>query len=321
MNIEMVKKYKILVSGCGGDIGQSIGKILHNYSDEYELFGIDISDKNAGKFIFQNFTIGIPISDSNFLDFIINYISINNIDIYIPIAEPELRFFAEKGICDNIGKSILLTANLKALNVGFDKLRTVEFLKKALLPFPETYSAENENNTLPFPFILKSRTGSGSKKIYKIENEEDRTYLAKKNNFTNFIIQSLLPNDNEEYTCGLFRSKKGETRSIIFRRELTGGYSGYGELSESKEIKLLLDKIAFEINLIGSINIQLRMHKNQPVVFEINPRFSSTVFFRNLFGFNDLIWSIQDARNIPISGYTRSTDFKFFYKGFAEYIS
>lgn len=44
---------KILVTSFGGDISQSIGKILLE-KEQIELHGCDISDKNAGKFIFPN---------------------------------------------------------------------------------------------------------------------------------------------------------------------------------------------------------------------------------------------------------------------------
>ena len=48
-------KINILVTGCGGDIGQSIGKILNKSALVDELYGCDISEKNAGKFIYSNF--------------------------------------------------------------------------------------------------------------------------------------------------------------------------------------------------------------------------------------------------------------------------
>ena len=51
----MNKALNILVTGCGGDIGQSIGKMLLKSSFTKNLFGIDISDKNAAQFIYPNF--------------------------------------------------------------------------------------------------------------------------------------------------------------------------------------------------------------------------------------------------------------------------
>jgi carbamoyl-phosphate synthase large subunit len=36
------------------------------------------------------------------------------------------------------------------------------------------------------------------------------------------------------------------------------------------------------------------MTSRGPVVFEINPRFSSTVMFRHKLGFPDFVWSLQE---------------------------
>jgi len=58
------------------------------------------------------------------------------------------------------------------------------------------------------------------------------------------------------------------------------------------------------LELIGAINVQLRMKDNEPYIFEINPRFSSTVGFRHRMGFQDFLWSIEHALGLQISDYT-----------------
>ena len=74
------------------------------------------------------------------------------------------------------------------------------------------------------------------------------------------------------------------------------------------------------LKLEGSINIQLRFRVDEPIIFEINPRFSSTILFRHLLGFKDLIWSIEDANNQQISNYIKPKKGAEFFKGFNEYI-
>jgi carbamoyl-phosphate synthase large subunit len=39
------------------------------------------------------------------------------------------------------------------------------------------------------------------------------------------------------------------------------------------------------------------MTKKGPIIFEINPRFSSTVVFRHKLGFKDVQWAILDLFN------------------------
>ena len=210
-------KINVLVTGCGGDIGQSIGKILNKSKLINKLYGCDISDKNAGKFIYSNFFIGLPYKDKNYISSLESFIEDNKIDYIIPMSEPELRYFSDTNNLKTIGRAKILTASSEALSIGFDKLATANFLKKNNLPFPETVLVSDES-TPKFPVILKSRTGSGSAAIYKVDNIEDYNYIKSKH--IDFITQEFLEDSQGEYTCGLFRSKKGNIRSLIFKREL-----------------------------------------------------------------------------------------------------
>ena len=316
----MKRKMKILVSGCGGDIGQSVGKILGESSYVSSLFGCDISDKNAARFIYENFFLAPAITDSDYMKTIETVIQEKNIDIFIPVSEPELRFFFGINRLDNIGGAKILMASEKALEVGFDKLKTAEFLKQKGLPYPVTQElttaeAENIDN---FPVIVKSRTGSGSSKVDVVQSS--RTLKDLSGNNSDCIVQEYLDGTRGEFTCGLFRSTGGIIRTIIFKRELHGSYSGYGEVIKNNDIRDLLIKVAEELELVGSINVQLRLTSRGPTVFEINPRFSSTVLFRHLLGFKDLEWSIEDSINLHISDYIDNSAGKKFFKGFEEYI-
>lgn len=44
------------------------------------------------------------------------------------------------------------------------------------------------------------------------------------------------------------------------------------------------------------MNVQLRLTDHGPRVFEINPRFSSTVLMRHRLGFSDVLWAIDEAQ-------------------------
>ncbi|WP_422355559.1 ATP-grasp domain-containing protein [Roseivirga pacifica] len=314
------KQLRVLVTGCGGDIGQSIGKILINYTDRFEVHGVDISDRNAAKFIFPTFSIAPRVNAPEYLDFITKYIATHQIDLVIPIAEPELRYYALNGWnSETIGADVLI-ANDESLNTGFDKMATVDFLSANGFAFPKTRLIGESSGKVEFPIILKSRTGSGSKSLLKVSNQIEFDFYMGVYGHQDFIIQEFIPSEEGEYTCGLFRSADGETRSIIFQRELMGGFSGYGELIESEIITRMLHELAGLLRLRGSINVQLRLRDGVPYIFEINPRFSSTVYFRHQFGFDDVLWSIADLRGERLAEYKPKRGFKHFYKGFNEYI-
>lgn len=314
-----MKKLNILVTGCGGDIGQSIGKILLESDLVGNLYGCDISEKNAAKFIFPHFFLGLPYSNENYISNLEKFTADNQIDLIIPIAEPELRYFSRQNMLDKIGSASMITASPLALETGFDKLKTARFLEKENLPFPVTHDIAAVDKPEQFPVILKSKTGSGSSSVFVVKDDE--TFQSLKKQHPEFIVQEFLEGDNGEFTCGVFRSSKGIIRTIILKRELMGGFSGYGEVIENAEIEKILTEIAERLQLVGSINVQLRLTSKGPVVFEINPRFSSTVRFRDLFGYKDVIWSIEDKLGLPLSAYEGVAAGRKFFKGFNEYIA
>lgn len=318
--MQLKNKIKILVTGCGGDIGQSIGKILNGYQDKFELYGFDIDENTPAKFIYKNFEFGKRITEPDYFDYLKAYLIKNDIEVLLPIAEPELRTYANLKIGDAIGETKIVKANFEALKIGFDKYKTYEFLKKEGLPYPKTFQCSNFINQLNFPFILKAKTGSGGKNLFLIQSEREYNFYIESINKQDYIVQEYLTGDTEEYTCGLFRNKSGEIRNIIYFRRLRGGYTDFGYKVSNQIINELLHDIANKINLVGSINIQLRMVNNIPYVFEINPRFSSTVLFRQMMGFNDVLWSIQDALDLKIDSYHENDKVVKFYKGYSEYI-
>jgi carbamoyl-phosphate synthase large subunit len=77
-------KYKILVTGCGGDIGQSIGKILKEYSQCELLVGCDMSDQNPASFIYDCFHKVQAISSPEYISEIKAIITKYSIDLIIP---------------------------------------------------------------------------------------------------------------------------------------------------------------------------------------------------------------------------------------------
>jgi carbamoyl-phosphate synthase large subunit len=314
----MTNKLRVLITGCGGDIGQSIGKILKSNSELFSLvIGADLHKDHAGKFIFDECHTVPRCHADNYQSEVLDLIDKKKIDIVIPISEPELRYIEKNRYQDDFFGRPVIMANQKALYVGFDKKMTSDFLAHNELPFPETFFI-SDYNTDKYPVLIKSRDGSGSKSIHIVNNEDELTFYQKI--YPDFIAQEFLIDQGGEFTCGLFRSASGEIRDVILKRKLMGGFSGFGSRVEHPKITELLHELAVLLDLRGSINVQLRLINDIPVIFEINPRFSSTVLFRHMMGYEDVIWSIQDKLNLPIDSYQINYSVKNFYKGFSEYV-
>ena len=139
---------------------------------------------------------------------------------------------------------------------------------------------------------MKPRFSSGSRLIFIINSNVEAQFFS--NKFPDCVFQELLQPFEKEITCGLFRSKSGQIRSIQFERLLVGGLTGWARVTKNKDVEKLLIIIANGFDLNGSINVQLRLTDKGPMIFEINPRFSSTTYMRHRLGFSDVNWVIKE---------------------------
>ncbi|MEO8949204.1 MAG: ATP-grasp domain-containing protein [Mucilaginibacter sp.] len=296
-----MKKLNILVTGCGGDLGISIAKICKESGIFGKVIGTNNHNKHPGSLVYDKCYLVNNIDTPQYIEQV-NKISVDNeIDIIVPVSELELRrISASPNFITNYFNKPILCANAEALNIGLDKFKTVEFLKNNNLPYPKTETFD-EHVTLKFPYLVKPISGYGSKAIHIIYDKIDFNYYSLK--LKNYIAQELIDVHDSEYTCGLFKSKSGIIRTIIIKRQLSDGTTSYGEIVENKTVDNLLYVIANRLNLVGSINVQLRILNNIPYVFEINPRFSSTVRFRHLVDYKDFVWSVMDLFDGDIGAY------------------
>lgn len=290
----------ILITGVGGDIGQSIIRCLKENGYKDYLFGCDIDPYAGGKEEVTKFVIAPQAAEAKaYSKFMSTIIEKYRIKYIYPTTEQEIIFFdrkrenfVRKGVTVFINHSFILKTFL-------DKYKTVIFLKQNKLPYPATFLIEKYSNQLNFPLIIKPRRSCGSREVIQVNSSEKLEFY--KNILKDAIVQEYLgQDDGEEYTTGVF-SDGTNVHSITFRRKIGfGGLSKLVELVEDTRISRLAERIAQCCNLVGSINIQTRKTPKGFVVFEINPRFSSTVYFRDYFGFQDVKWwlDLKEKRNI-----------------------
>lgn len=308
----------ILVTGIAGDIGNAVGRIMTESGMCDSVFGCDIHDQHGGKQIFDECFVVPGVDDQNYIEVLRRLVEKYEIQLIIPSSEPEQRFLFGINMLGSIGSAKLILSSRRAMEVGFDKLKTARFLEEAELPYPWTYEV-GKRRPKSLPCILKNKCGAGSQdvKLVRFENE----IPLYEELYSDFIWQERIGSDAQEYTCGVYQSASGKARVIIFRRRLAAGITSFGELVEVESITRLCENIANHLNLVGSINVQLRLVDDVPIVFEINPRFSSTVMFRHLMGFQDLIWSVHEMllKELPEYELNCETGVKF-YKKYEEII-
>ena len=233
--------------------------------------------------------------------------------LFIPSSEAEISVLASSGF-DTLSSAKVLINEDFVVQTSLDKYETLTFLKSQGIDVPSN-GLVGETKPLKYPVIVKPRFGKGSKGLKIVKNYSE--FIACSDGY---VWQELLDLDREEYTCAIYVSKEGEHRNLIMKRKLIGGLTGKGEVVYDEQIRDYITSIANVLQLTGVINIQLRKTERGPLLFEINPRLSSTLVFRDIMGFCDLRWWVSDALGLKHAPYISTPPKTRFYRTASEYV-
>jgi carbamoyl-phosphate synthase large subunit len=282
----------ILITGIGGDIAQGFATVVRETFPEWRALGMDIHERHGGALFVEKAIRAPMVSDPRYDAWLADLIAREGVDICVPTSEAELIHLSRKG-SDSIASARLVMANAKAIEIGSDKLRTAEFLGSIGVPPPWTIPAETIDAATKLPCIFKTRRGAGSKAVFVCRTAgEVEFYRAR---YPSAILQELLEPADAEVTCAVFRNRDGKVAVAQLLRTLVGGFTGWAQVIDDAEVTAQCTQVAHALELRGSINVQLRLTAAGPRIFEINPRFSSTVLIRHRMGFCDALWSLQEA--------------------------
>ena len=305
---------KVLVSGVAGDIGFCIGRILKEWNFFENLHGVDISEDHPGSLIFDEVGVAPRANADNYLEWLSDYILTNQIDLLVPTSEAEIfaisnNLSAIKSICKVLINDEVLIKN------SLDKNKTLKYLNAAGIKVPPHGIGGVGNKPMQYPVIVKPGRGQGSKGLRKISTDSELIEITKR-----YVWQEYLTPDDEEYTCAVYVSKELKSRILLLKRVLVGGYTGRAIVVKNIEIEEYVKQIIEAWNVAGLYNIQLRLTDDGPKLFEINPRVSSTVVFRDKLGFKDLKWWILETLGMELPNYEEVCAGTRMYRGNTEYI-
>ncbi len=287
-----MNKERVIISAIAGDIGQSIAKALKG---RYDLIGCDMLDFEPYH-LFVDHKVKLPSAKDAqaYLDSVQDMCHQWQAQYFIPVSEPEIMLLNRHRSLIKKMKTHVIINNEQVIALG-DKLTYGQFLMSLGLNVPQT-TLLTEINPDQFhkEYIIKPRWGCGSRQIKRAKGSDDIMFWQKKHP-VDFIAQEYIPAEDDEYTTAVF-SDGQKTEVIILKRQI--GFGGLSRLVEIRQDKTLQDgviNLAKAICLKGSINIQSRFYQGKHWIFEINPRFSSTVLLRKHFGFDDANWWLQVA--------------------------
>lgn len=292
-------RYNALVTSIGGDLGKAVCKALKYSPYDIKIFGTDCRNYVPHPLFCDRFDIIPKAIDKEYINFLHDFSLDNDIDIIYFCSEQELFL-----VCDNFSyisneiKNIMAIQESDIINVCRDKYKTVEFLKDNKFTYPNSSllsTSSNINELLAdfqYPFVVKKVSGCGSKYFNIVSDFKELMNIEDIDN--NYMIQEYI--NGKEYTNAVYRDYFNNlTYVITLERTLKDGMSDEVKVVFDEKIEDLCINVAEKLNIKGSINIQMRKNeKGVPMIFEINPRYSSTAFMRARFGFNDVFYAFEN---------------------------
>ncbi len=292
--IKRLKTLKnVLITGIGGDLGQSISRVISESFNDIDIFGTDIGELNSASLFCKDLYL-LPRADNNlYIEKLCELIDQLEIDLIIPSTEQEQSEISKRLVNNKLKNVKVLGCFNEIYQIGKDKLKTVRWLSSIGVNVPKTVvfdECSNRDIELMLEkerkFILKPRTGSGSRNVIIVENITQIPVFVYKES-SEWIIQEWIPDEEGEYTIAVSIIDQ-EKKYIQLRRILNYGSTSYAETVENEEISKVVESIINNLSEDTAFNIQLRLKNGIPSIFEINPRFSSTVYARHIMGFPDL---------------------------------
>lgn len=217
-----------------------------------------------------------PVSNPSYKDYLIKLCKTNEVNVVIPLIDPELPVlamakeeFAQYGI-------VVLVSDYHSIAIADDKLATARFFQEHSVPTADTWSREEllqgpQLGGLQYPVIIKPRHGSSGAGVVKCSDPQELQFYLTRHE--DIVVQQHL--DGHEVTIDLFGDGTGFIVAAVPRQRLKirGGEVERGVTIDDKLFFPWVRKIGETFKPYGPINVQCFVTGEGPVFTEINPRF------------------------------------------------
>jgi carbamoyl-phosphate synthase large subunit len=194
----------------------------------------------------------------------------------IPLVDEELLSALE---LERDGVAVLLPRR-QFVAVCLDKFELMRHLHEKHIRAPETRLGSSDLSHLRFPIVVKPRRGRGSRGVGIARSEEELVSLLKASPCApeQLVLQSYI--EGLEFTTSVVVWRDGEIQAVVPKEIISKrGITRLAVTRRNTKIERLCYQIQEALQADGPFNVQLRLdvETGEPIPFEINPRFSTTV--------------------------------------------
>jgi carbamoyl-phosphate synthase large subunit len=197
------------------------------------------------------------------------------IGLIVPTIDDELPLFGRvRPSFERMGVRVATSSESTAALCN-DKHALCQYLRTRGMPAAATYLPSTLPATPAFPLFIKPRYGRGSVSAFPVRNARELEF------FLQYVEQPVIQEflEGAEYTIDMLCDFEGQPLSIVPRQRVVirSGVTDRGRTTDDPTLIDLALACAGTLDFTGAVNIQCRMVRGKPVIFEINPRFSGGI--------------------------------------------
>lgn len=285
-------KQKVLVTGTGAVIGYGILRALQLADLKVEVWASDADPKAVGFGFAHKQHVILRADDPNFVDPFLEFGQANGPALILPGIEQDVdRLMKERQLLTKAGFQVALPSE-QIYRITNDKYSTFQFFSEQGLPVIPTCLLSEPLETLmalgDFPMIVKPRLGSGGKGIQVSEDRDSLNFWRSRLNQQDYIVQPLIGREDDEFTCGAYRTNSGKLLGpIMLRRKLGYGSTIKATSEYHPQLKEFVGNVLDCLAEPGPYCCQVRWTDGAPWLLEVNARLSSSTSIKALLGFNE----------------------------------
>ncbi len=241
---------------------------------EFRLFSYEL-EREVPLAVMAEIIPGLRWKEEQLIPHLTEIIDKNQINLVLPFVDPAIAVARE--LKELLSDVFIPVSDLELCRIMFDKNLAADWFETLDLPIPRTCNPDDE---LFFPLIAKPKTGSASKGIVVIQDNEAFESFQSKYDLDNYLLQQYIEK-GEEFTVDCYVSQEQEIISIVprIRLEQSGGEAVRSKTIHDEEIESLSRQLLQTGVFEGPITIQfIRDRQTGETYFmEINPRYGGAV--------------------------------------------
>ena len=286
------------MTGVGGPTPRSFAIALKKYSNyaSFDIIATDINPLAIGlyqKDLFSKSFVIPRASDAGYWPAIEKIVAENNIDLAVILPELEVMEWSRRKETHPLPCKVLLP-DLNIARLLVDKSSMTDLLKElGIVPLSVAFTSNDTDfkkvyQTLPFPFWVRSTSGTSGLGSLKVENEDAlKNWIQINPGVKDFLASKFLPGRNLAckmlyYNGQLLRTACGERINYIMAKVAPSGITGntsFGRLlNEPAIVEVAIKAMDFLFDFTkskrhGFFTVDFKEDENgKPFITEINVR-------------------------------------------------